>query len=60
MALQDKKLPPVVESAIIGRVPTPWLVEHMHEFTKAEFYDQSLTEDDLKQILARMASATET
>lgn len=43
---------PSIMPAIEGRVPTAWLLEHGHQLTREEFYDQSLTEDDLKKRLA--------
>jgi len=41
-------LAPFVVPSIAGRVPTPWLIEHMHDFPREVFYDQSLSEVDLK------------
>lgn len=52
MKTGDKYLPPSCEPAIVGRVPTAWLLEHAHEFSQQEFYAQSLSEDYLKNLLA--------
>jgi len=42
------RLTPIIR----GRVPTPWMVEHMHEVSVKDFYDATLTEEDLKNKLA--------
>jgi hypothetical protein len=44
-------MPISTEPAIVGRVPTPWLMDHMHELSKDEFYNDQLSEDDLRTIL---------
>ena len=43
--------PPSTKPAIEGRVPTKWMFDHRHDFTTEEFYDQSLTEIDLRRML---------
>ncbi len=52
METGDRYLPASTEPAIVGRVPSAWLLENMHSFNRAEFYDQSLSEDDLRALLA--------
>jgi hypothetical protein len=39
------------EPIIEGRVPSKWLEENMHKISKEDFYNQELTEDDLKMLL---------
>ena len=48
----EYSLPISCASAIEGRTPTPWMLDHMHDFSVAEFYDQSLTESDLRRLLS--------
>ena len=45
------RIPYSTKPAIEGRLPTPWLMDHAHDFSVAEFYDQSLTEADLRSPL---------
>lgn len=40
--------PPSLEPIIKGRVPTPWLVRNMSSISKEDFYNEALTEEDLK------------
>lgn len=51
MNKKPQELPPSTKPAIYGRIPTAWLLDHANELTNEEFYDQSLTEEDLKQII---------
>ena len=42
---------PIVPKPVIeGRVPTQWMLDNMHRISREDFYDQSLTEEDLKRI----------
>jgi hypothetical protein len=38
---------PIIE----GRTPTHWIMENYRKLTREEFYNQSLSEDDLKKIV---------
>jgi len=59
-AMNAEQLMPSIAPSIEGRVPTPWMINHMHEFSPAEFYNQSLTEADLRGMLvARKIAATD-
>jgi hypothetical protein len=42
-------LPPSIEPAIVGRIPAPWMVANMHRISRDDFYDQTMTEGDLKR-----------
>ena len=43
------ELPINIKPLIEGRVPSQWLFNHLHSITKEDFYDFSLSEDDLKK-----------
>lgn len=42
--------PPSTEPLIIGRVPSRWLLDNGHLIKKDDFYNESLSEDDLKRM----------
>lgn len=44
----DNSFPPTATLAIEGRVPTAWLLENMHKVSREDFYNQELTEENLK------------
>lgn len=46
--MTDTVLPPSSEPAIVGRIPTAWLLRNMHRIDPAEFYDERISEGDLK------------
>jgi hypothetical protein len=48
--MKYEPLPLPTEPAIIGRVPTPWILENMHRISREDFYNESLSEDDLKKL----------
>ena len=56
METADRSLPASTEAAIVGRVPSAWLMENMHSFSPDVFYDKSLSEDNLKAMLAKRTS----
>lgn len=41
--------PPSPEPLIKGRVPTPWILRNMYSISKEDFYNEELTEEDLKK-----------
>lgn len=48
--MDTKHLPLPTEPAIKGRVPTPWMFENMHRISREDFYNENLTEEDLKKL----------
>jgi hypothetical protein len=52
------ELPPSTKPAIDGRIPTAWLLDHANELSTEEFYNQSLTEEDLKRIINERKART--
>lgn len=41
-------LPPSLEPLLKGRVPSAWLVHNGNKISKEDFYNETLTEEDLK------------
>lgn len=46
-------LPLSIEPLIKGRIGSSWLGRNLNYIRKREFYDRSLTEEDLKQLISQ-------
>ncbi len=47
--MSNKTLPLSPEPLIRGRVPSRWLLDNIHVISHEDFYDETLTEDELRR-----------
>lgn len=54
--MRANELPPTTAPAIVGRTPTPWMFENRYNVRKEDFYDEALSEGDLRRIVEKRSN----